>query len=210
MISAVHMRTIVTLFASLALAYSGELHQAAGVCEVDRMGQLLSQHPPLNETDENGVTPLHIAIDSHQKACVWLLLKAGADGKVRDRQGRTASDAAAQVADLRDRSIIVDMLWKSGQTVSRQPMGPKPWSLESSVMRRQTNLTKMLLALGADPNAMGTGGTTPLADAALKAISTVFACYLRTARGQALSVRRALSRSMMPRWAITRMSFGNS
>ena len=35
-------------------------------------------------------------------------------------------------------------------------------------MRRQTNVTKMLLALGADPNATGTEGTTPLADAALK------------------------------------------
>jgi ankyrin repeat protein len=35
-------------------------------------------------------------------------------------------------------------------------------------MHRQTNVTKMLLALGADPNATGTEGTTPLADAALK------------------------------------------
>jgi len=36
-------------------------------------------------------------------------------------------------------------------------------------MRRgQTDVTKMLLALGADPNAIGTGGTTPLTEAAFK------------------------------------------
>jgi ankyrin repeat protein len=162
------MRTIVTLLASLALAHAGELHQAARVCDADRMRQLLSRHPSLNETDENGMTPLHIGIDSRQKACVSLLLEAGADRKARDRQGRTAFDAADKIADLRDRTLIVYMLRNFGQKMPREPMGPMPWSLEYSVMRRQTNVTKMLLALGADPNATSTEGTTPLADAALK------------------------------------------
>jgi uncharacterized protein len=163
------MYTIIILLTSFALAQAGELHDAARVCDADHMRQLLSRRPSLNETDKNGVTPLHIAIDSRQKECVWLLLKAGADGKARDRKGRTASDAAAQIADPKDRSIIVDMLWKSGQTVRQQPTGSTPpWSLEYSVMRRQTSVTAMLLALGADPNATGSGGTTPLADAALK------------------------------------------
>ena len=97
-----------------------------------------------------------------------MLLNAGADGKVRDRHGRTTSDAAAQVAAARDRAIILDMLWKSGQTVRREHAGTMPWSLEHSVMRRQTDVTTMLLAMGADPNGTGTAGTTPLADAALK------------------------------------------
>src|SRR5713226_8509934 len=96
------MRTIVGLLVSLAFAQAGELHQAARVCEPDRMRQLLSRHPSLNETDENGMTPLHIAIDSRQTACVGLLLEAGADRNARDRRGRTAFDAALQVADLQD------------------------------------------------------------------------------------------------------------
>lgn len=98
------MRTVVTLLASLAMAHSGELHQAARACDENRMRQLLSRHPSLNETDENGLTPLHIAIDSRQTACVGLLLEAGADRKVRDGQGRTAFDAAGKIADVQDRA----------------------------------------------------------------------------------------------------------
>lgn len=163
------MRTIVTLLASLALAHAGELHQAARLCDADRMRQLLSRHPSLNETDENGMTPLHIAIDSRQTACVGLLLEAGADSKARDRQGRTAFDAARKIADRQDRAeILLYLVWNSGRKMPQEPTGPMPWSLEYSVMRRQTNVTQMLLAMGADPNATGTGGTTPLADAALK------------------------------------------
>ena len=48
------MRTIVTLLASLALTQAGELHQVARVCDADRMQQLLSRRPALNETDKNG------------------------------------------------------------------------------------------------------------------------------------------------------------
>jgi ankyrin repeat protein len=43
-----------------------------------------------------------------------------------------------------------------------------PWSLEYTTRRGQADVTKMLLALGADPNTTGSGGTTPLADAAFK------------------------------------------
>ena len=159
------MRTIVGLLVSLAFAQAGELHQAARVCQADRMRQLLSRHPSLNETDENGMTPLHIAIDSRQTTCVGLLLEAGADRNARDRRGRTAFDAALQVADPRDGRVIVALLWNLRLGT---PRGPMPWSLEYTAMHRQTAVTKMLLELGADPNATGTGGTTPLADAALK------------------------------------------
>ncbi|HXB75318.1 MAG TPA: ankyrin repeat domain-containing protein [Candidatus Acidoferrales bacterium] len=162
------MRVIVTLVASLAFCQAGELHRAARRCDGDRMRQLLSHHPPLNETDENGMTPLNIAIDSRQTACVGLLLESGADPKARDQQGRTAFDVALNLPDLQDLRAIRLLLWNSDREKHREQMGPMPWSLEYTARRGQTNVTKMLLALGADPNATGTAGTTPLADAALK------------------------------------------
>jgi ankyrin repeat protein len=161
------MRAIVTLLVSLPLAHAGELHQAARVCDADRMRQLLSRHPSLNETDENGMTPLHIAIDSRQTVCVGLLLEAGADPMVPDRQGRNAFDAGLRIPDVPVMKAIMVLLYKSGQKL-QGPVGPMPWSLEYAARRGQTDVTKMLLALGADPNATGTGGTTPLAEAAFK------------------------------------------
>jgi ankyrin repeat protein len=163
----VTMRTIIALLASFVFAHAGELHQAARVCDADRMRQLLSRHLLLNETDENGVTPLHIAVDSRQAACVRLLLEAGADPMVRDRQGRNAFDAALKIPDLRDLKTITVLLYSS-QKKPGGPMGPVPWSLEYTAIRGQTDVTKMLLAMGADPNAIGTDGATPLDEAAFK------------------------------------------
>ena len=166
------MWTIVGLLVLLAFAQAGELHQAARVCEPERMRELLSRHPLLNEKDENGMTPLHVAIDSRQTACVGLLLETGADRNARDGRGRSAFDAALQVTDLRDGRVIVALLWnlrlENPRGPIQKPRGPMPWSLEYTTMHRQTAVTNMLLDLGADPNATGTGGTTPLADAALK------------------------------------------
>ncbi|MCW5978118.1 MAG: ankyrin repeat domain-containing protein [Bryobacteraceae bacterium] len=150
------------------------------------MRQLLSGRPSVNEMDENGMTPLHVAIDSRQRACVWLLLKAGADRNARDREGRTPFAAAARLTDPRSR-FVMDYMLKNFE-MAREPVGPAPWSLEYSVMRRQTEVTKMLLALGADPNAIGTRGTTPLADAALKGdLDSVRALLERGARPDAVS-----------------------
>ena len=182
------MRMTVTLLASFALVHAGELHEAARVCDADRMRQLLSRRPSLNETDENGMAPLHIAVVSHQKACVWLLLEAGADRTARDLQGRTPIDAAGKIADPLDRTTTVYMLRNFSLQRPRERAEPKPWSLEYSVMRRQTNVTKMLLALGADPNATGARGTTPLADAALKGdLDGVRALLAHGARPNAIS-----------------------
>jgi ankyrin repeat protein len=162
------MRTIFALLASFACARAGELHQAARVCDADRMRQLLSRHPSLSELDPNGMTPLNIAVDSRQTACVRLLLEAGADPMLRDRRGRNAFDAALKIPDRQDLGTISVLLWNANQKKPEGPAGPLPWSLEYTSMRGQTDVAKMLLAMGADPNAIGTDGATPLADAAFK------------------------------------------
>jgi ankyrin repeat protein len=189
------MRTVIALITSFLCAHAGELHEAARACDAERLGQLVSRHPSLNEIDENGMTALNIAIDSRQTPCVAFLLQAGADRMARDRQGRTAFDAAVKIGDLRARTAITYLLRtfrqgtpNPGQQMPKETIGPMPWSLEYSVMRRQTDVTKMLLALGADPNATGAGGTMPLADAALKGdLDSVRVLLARGARLNAIS-----------------------
>ena len=97
-----------------------------------------------------------------------LLLEAGADPMLRDRRGRNAFEAAFRIPDPRDLRTISVLLWNANQKKPAGPAGPMPWSLEYTSQRGQTDVAKMLLAMGADPNAIGTGGATPLADAAFK------------------------------------------
>ena len=168
------MRTISLLLAALAVSYSlakaGVLHQAARECDETRMRQLLSERPVLNERDEAGLTPLHVAIDSRQVVCVGLLVEAGADRLARDGKGRTPFGAAGEITEQRIQGAVHRLLLGNPlvEASSEEPAGPMPWSLEYSVLHRQTELTKMLLQLGADPNAPGKRGSRPLADAALK------------------------------------------
>jgi len=183
------MWTLITLVASLAFAYAGELHQAASVCDSSRMRQLLLRQPSLNQIDENGLTPLHVAIDSRQAPCVRLLVEAGADRQARDHRGRSVVQAAREIADPRDRvAVLLALAPNAGHQLSGESMKIAPWSLEYSVTHRQTNVTRMLLALGADPNTTGAAGTAPLADAALKGdLDAVRALLAHGARPNAVS-----------------------
>ena len=141
------------------------------------------------------MTPLHVAIEARQTTCVRLLLEAGADRMVRDRLGRTAMDAAlpppANMSDpqaMQQWRSIVLLLWNTGRQKPEAPAGPMPWSLEYTVMHRQADVTNMLLGLSVDPNAVGTRGTTPLADAALKGdVQTVRALLAHGARVNVIS-----------------------
>jgi ankyrin repeat protein len=172
------MRTVLTLFVSMVapLVHGGELHEAARVCDTDRMRQLLAKKPTLNEADANGMTPLHIAVDSRKVACVELLVDAGADRSARDRKGRSVLEAVDRIDEPLDRTKMFLLVTRglgvagsgSGKGMPQPATGPAPWSLEYAVLHRQANVTKMLLSMGADPNTTGTGGTTPLANAALK------------------------------------------
>lgn len=173
------MRATVLFFACLCLTSAAELHQAAKTCNPDRLSSLLAQKPPLNEVDENGLTPLHNAIQAGQTPCVRLLLAQGADPQAKDPKGRNGFDAAMQrVPDLADRQAVeswralVALLAQANQKKTPAPTpaqtAPVPWSLEYTANRGQSDVTKMLLQMGADPNVPAKSGTAPLADAALK------------------------------------------
>jgi hypothetical protein len=170
------MRTIIALLASLVFAHAGELHQAVRVCDPDRMRQLLSWHPSLSELDENGMTPLNIAVDSRQTSCVRLLLEAGADPMLRDRRGRNAFEAALRIPDPRDLKTISVLLWNANQKKPGGPAGPMPWSLEYTAMRGQTDVANMLLAMGRIQMRLAQGAQRRWPMLRSKAISMLSAC----------------------------------
>lgn len=169
---------LVALYAAATFAQGGELHEAARACDADRMRELLAGKPSVDQKDADGLTPLHAAIDAGRAECVALLLEAGADRLAVDGKGRNAFRAADELADHdAQRAIRMHLIgnppWMkdagaADEHPEQQAAEAPPWSLEYTVARRQVAATKMLLDLGADPNAIGIAGTTPLADAALK------------------------------------------
>lgn len=157
------------LLAASGAATASDLHDAVRECEANRMRRTLSEGPAINAKDEEGRTALHVAIDARKVVCVGLLLQAGADPLAKDRDGRNAFDAAAAVPDPAEQSAIRLLLLGDARGVTPgEPAGPMPWSLEYALTRGQTGVAKMLLQMGVDPNARGSRGNTPLADAAMK------------------------------------------
>ncbi|MGH9665618.1 MAG: ankyrin repeat domain-containing protein [Bryobacteraceae bacterium] len=74
-----------------------------------------------------------------------------------------------------------------GQSSAEMRRDPAPWTLEYCALRGKTDVAKMLLALGADPNKPGAGGVTPLHLAAMKDHAGVVEALL--AHGAKVNVR---------------------
>lgn len=158
---------MLTLLALLAFAAATDLHTAALTCDENRLRDLLSKKPAFNALDINGQTALHVAVKAGQAPCVRLLLEAGADRNVRDREGQTAFAAARKIKDIPTRAAIMLLFWHAGQPERAQTTKP-PWSLENPATLNQPEVVKMLLSLGSDPNGPSEQKSTPLSEAALR------------------------------------------
>ncbi len=133
------------------------LHEAAATGNAQVATICLELGQPVNQLDELGRSPLHIAIQqggSKAAPVVKLLLQAGADVMLRDTQGRLPIDMSQDEA-LR--------------ALCKQAMAQRQQQLDviTSLNKGQTAPLQNYLEKGGDPNALDAQGRHPILHTAI-------------------------------------------
>jgi ankyrin repeat protein len=150
--------------ASVLMRARGEINNAAGSGDLNRVQAMLKEHPDLiSSKDASGETPLHAAIAAKAgKNLVEFLLASNADVNARDANGATPLHLAANWGDqplvqqLLDHKADINARTNTGETI-----------LLLTACKGNTQMAEFLLANKADVTIRDTGGNTPLHCAAI-------------------------------------------
>lgn len=137
-----------------------DVHEAAALGDVERLGSLLEAEPDrLSALSPDGWTPLHLACFLDRPEAVLLLLERSApvDATSRNATGNRPLHAALAGGARRE---VVEALLESGAEVdARAGGGYTPLHLAAS--RGASDLVELLLERGGDPTARSEDGATP-------------------------------------------------
>jgi ankyrin repeat protein len=117
----------------------------------------LKQGAEINAKNEQGNTPVHVAVASRQKEIVGLLAERGTDVNAANPRGDTPLHLAAE-AD--DRDIAELLIAKGADVNARNRQGRTP--LHVAAMKHHTSMVESLAAHGADASVKDRSGETAL------------------------------------------------
>lgn len=139
------------------------LIDAAFVCDLIKVRELLVAGADPNARDDDGRSPLFSAVLGGSIGLVGLLLESGADVNARDHHGFTALHFAAQ----EDLPEMARLLIAKGADVNAQDEdgGSVLWRAVFSA-RGRADIVQLLIAAGAKPDLANKAGETPRALAA--------------------------------------------
>jgi ankyrin repeat protein len=147
------------MLALSSFTFCGELHSAAEAGNLATVKSLLNDNPKLVfSKNDNGLTPLHKAVESNHKDVVELLLAKEAEVNAKAKNGRTPLHTTMEW--LPNQDIIKSLLAKGAKINSKDNYGETP--LHLAVRYHQEDIVEFLLVHGADVNANNKNGETPL------------------------------------------------
>ena len=138
------------------------------VCEAvyKNMRQCLvdaSKQGELDVHNNNGMSPLHLAIIKSDNEFVEMLIKGGADINLSD----TTGDAPIHLAVMKGNTTIISQLAKSSQL--DKPNGSGLTALFLAIqLKKSSQIIDMLLEAGADPYAVDQNGKSAISEAVEK------------------------------------------
>ena len=135
-----------------------QLHRASALGDINLLKTILSAgQVPVNRRNEEGTTPLMLAIANGHKECSELLLQHNADPAIRRVTGTHALYFACQSG----LTNMVNLLLDYGAQVD-QPAYENTTALFVAVEDDHREIVKVLLENGADVNKRAGSGYTPL------------------------------------------------
>ena len=141
-----------------AAAIAGPLHDAARDGDVEQARALIDAGTNLDETSDNGETPLNLAILAGHEALALVLIDRGADIAARNEGGFTPLHAAAYVNSVDIAERLLDM---GGDIHDREnKAGVSPLNVASE--EGQADVVRLLIERGADVEAGDRNGYTAL------------------------------------------------
>lgn len=149
-------------------AYGGPMHDAARKGDLNKIKALLQQDPKLvNDKDNKGDTPLHIAALHAQVQAVQVLLDAGADVNAKNNYGPFLPADLGDLFGTNNHQDPVILLNSKGNDARYLQNGYTPLDLAIfSVKHKQ--ILDLLVSKGANVNAQAASGSTPLFWAVLR------------------------------------------
>ena len=122
------------------------IHEAAEQGDIQALKKHLIAGTHVNESDDNGWTPLHIASHIEYEEMIELLIDKNANVNVKRKDGATPIDMARDM-------VIINLL---------QTNGGKHSTIHRAVASRNVQAIKDFLDSGIDVNAKNNDGETPL------------------------------------------------
>jgi ankyrin repeat protein len=148
------------------------IYGAAVYGDLDRVREIVEAHPEaVNETDEYGFTPLHGLAGEEHVEIAQFLIDRGAEVNAANDEGITPLHLATWPA------MATLLLKKGADLEARSVRGETPLLVVAAEAERE-DVMAVLLAAGADVNAMGDDGFTAL-DIALAREEDAKAALLR-------------------------------
>jgi ankyrin repeat protein len=119
------------------------LHELAVRGEEARLAKAVAAGAPIDEPDDAGRTPLHVAAAESRFFAVMLLIGKGADPNARDRERRTPLHLAADGDARREGEriqIVKLLLAKGADPTARDASGRRPvdYATEDAFVRALT------------------------------------------------------------------------
>jgi len=141
-------------------------HQAAYIGDLEHLKK--GSIEEINQSDDRGLTPLHVAILSQEVACASYLIENGADLNVQTKVPLSS-------IDTQDRDRAKSIFYRINVTEwdFKIPLDKKVTALHLAAMLGQDELVLLLCKNKAKVNLRSHGGVSPLHYAALFGYSTV-------------------------------------